>query len=227
MLLLTDTASDSQAVYPAPGQPLRTRDAERSQGAILDAALQEFATSGLGGARMESIAARANVNKRLLYYYFASKEALFLAVLEHCYAHIRDAEQRLRLEDLQPPAAVRRLIAFTWNYYLANPHFLVLLNSENLHRARHLQHSSRIEELNSPLVAMLDQVVRRGQQQRLFRDGVDAVQLYISIAGLCYFYLSNNATLSTVFGRDLHAPEALAERLSHISDVVMGYLERR
>lgn len=211
----------------APAIELRTRDADRTQQAILQAATDEFAASGLGGARVDGIAGRAGVNKRLIYYYFGSKEALFLAVLENAYAQIREAEKALHLQDHDPQTAIRRLIEFTWHYYLCHPEFLTLLNSENLHRARHLEMSARIQEMNSPLIQLLGEVLERGRKEGLFRGGVDPVQLYISIAGLAYFYLSNNPTLSTIFGRDLLAPVALSERLSHINDVVLGYLLRR
>ena len=205
---------------------LRTRDADRTQQEILAAAMAEFSENGLGGARMDTIAERAGINKRLIYYYFESKESLFLAVLEQTYADIRSAERELHLEMTNPAEAVRRLVAFTWNHYLKHPEFLTLLNSENLHRARHLKRSKRIREMNSPLVETLGQVLERGRRDGVFRGGVDAVQLYISIAGLAYFYLSNNPTLSTIFGRDLMSPKALSERLSHITEVVMGYVLR-
>jgi AcrR family transcriptional regulator len=205
---------------------LRSRDADRTQQALLAAATGEFAEQGFSGARMERVAERAGVNKRLIYYYFGSKDELFLAVLEATYAGIRDAERRLALHALPPQEAVRRLVEFTWHYYLEHPEFLTLLNTENLHRARHLADSKRIRELNSPLIQLLGEVLERGRREGLFRGGVDPVQLYISIAGLAYFYLSNNHTLSTVFGRDLASPRALAQRLSHITEVVMGYLLR-
>ncbi|MEO7337870.1 MAG: TetR family transcriptional regulator [Caldimonas sp.] len=215
----------SQIAVAAP--EARTRDADRTQQTILMAAVAEFHEAGLGGARVERIAERAGVNKRLLYYYFGSKDDLFLAVLEHTYADIREAEKLLRLEHVEPVTAIRRLVEFTWDYYLANPQFLTLLNSENLHRATHLKRSARIRELNSPLIALLDDVLQRGQRAKLFRGGIDAIQLYISIASLCYFYLSNNATLSAIFGRSLRTPAALAERLSHSTEVVLGYLLRK
>ena len=205
---------------------LRTRDADRTRQEILRAAMDEFSQSGLGGARIDSIAERAGVNKRLIYYYFGAKDDLFLAVLEQTYADIREAERALHLETADPADAVRRLVAFTWKHYLAHPEFLTLLNSENLHRARHLKQSSRIREMNSPLIQTLGEVLERGRRDGVFRGGVDALQLYISIAGLAYFYLSNNPTLSTIFGRDLMTPKALAERLSHITEVVMGYVLR-
>jgi AcrR family transcriptional regulator len=210
----------------APLSELRTRDADRTQQEILAAAMAEFADGGLGGARIDAIAERAGVNKRLIYYYFSSKEALFLAVLEQTYADIREAERALHLETTRPAEAVRRLVAFTWNHYLEHPEFLHLLNSENLHRARHLKQSKAIRDMNSPLIQTLADVLERGRRDGVFRGGVDAVQLYISIAGLAYFYLSNCHTLSTVFGRDLMTPKGLSERLSHITEVVMGYVLR-
>jgi AcrR family transcriptional regulator len=205
---------------------LRTRDADRTQQEILRAAMDEFSERGLGGARIDSIAERAGVNKRLIYYYFGAKDELFLAVLEQTYADIREAERDLHLETANPADAVRRLVAFTWNHYLTHPEFLTLLNSENLHRARHLKDSTRIREMNSPLIQTLGDVLERGRRDGVFRGGVDALQLYISIAGLAYFYLSNNHTLSAIFGRDLMAPKALSERLSHITEVVLGYVLR-
>ncbi|MDZ4360583.1 MAG: TetR/AcrR family transcriptional regulator [Variovorax sp.] len=202
----------------------RSRDADRSQLAILASARDEFAARGLAGARMDSIAERAGLNKRLIYYYFGSKDDLFLAVLERVYADIRAAEQRLHLDEIEPVEAIRQLVSFTWHYYLEHPEFITLLNSENLHGASHLKRSDRIQEMNSPLVQLLATVLERGKKDDLFRAGVDPVQLYISIASLCYFYLSNNHTLSAIFGRDLRAPKAMAQRLSHMTDLVLGYV---
>ena len=202
------------------------RDPAGTRARILEAARTEFAHRGLGGARVDQITARAGSNKRMIYYYFGSKESLFLAALESAYMQIREAEQSLELTRLAPPAAMRRLVRFTWEYYLAHPEFITLLNSENLHRARHLKQSTAIQALHSPLVAMLEGVLSRGQREGAFRRGVDAVQLYVSIAALGYFYLSNNPTLSTIFGRDLMRPEALRERLRHMTSLVLGYLAK-
>jgi AcrR family transcriptional regulator len=210
----------------APVAEPRQRDADRTQQALLAAARDEFAEHGLGGARVERIAERAGVDKRLIYYYFENKDSLFLAVLEDTYRSIRAAEQQLHLTDLAPAEAVRRLTEFTWNYYLAHPEFLTLLNSENLHRGRHLEQSRRAREMNSPLVQTLGEILERGRAAGVFRGGIDPVQLYISIAGLSYFYLSNNHTLSAIFGRNLLSPKARSERLSHICDVILGYVLR-
>jgi len=202
------------------------RDPARNQGRILKAAVAEFARHGLGGARVDRIAARAGANKRMLYYYFGNKDDLFLAVLEDSYARIRSAERALHLTDVDPREAMRRLVEFTWRYYLQHPEFLTLLNSENLHRARHIRRSRNIVAMHSPFVAMIKQVLDRGARAGAFRRGVDPVQLYISIAGLGYFYLSNRHTLSTIFERDLLAPKSKAERLKHMTGLVLGYLSK-
>jgi AcrR family transcriptional regulator len=209
---------------PSPAGEERLRDADRSQSTILAAARDEFAEHGLGGARVDRIAERAGLNKRLIYYYFEDKDKLFQAVLELTYRDIRQRELELRLQELEPATAVRRLVEFTWDYYLEHPEFLTLLNSANLHRARHLTDSRRARELNSPLIETLAAVLERGRREGVFRGGVDPVQLYVSIAGMAYFYLSNSHTLSAIFGRDLLAPRARAERLSHMTEVILGYL---
>jgi AcrR family transcriptional regulator len=202
------------------------RNPARNQERILKAATEEFARYGLGGARVDRIAARAGANKRMLYYYYGNKEDLFLRVLEARYAHIRHAELGLHLLDLDPVQGMRRLVAFTWEYYLKHPEFLTLLNSENLHRARHLKRSRSIAAMHSPLIALLRDLLLRGERAGKFRKGVDPVQLYISIAALGYFYLSNRHTLSTIFERDLLAPKSKAERLKHMTELVLGYLAK-
>ena len=193
---------------------------------ILGAAVEEFARYGLGGARVDRIAQRARANKRMLYYYFGDKDGLFLAALEDRYDHIRSAERTLELEHLDPREALERLVRFTWEYFLEHPEFMTLLNSENLHKGRHVRRSKRVQDMHSPLVETLRAVLRRGEAQRLFRRGVDPVQLYISIAGEIYFYLSNRYTLSRIFDRDLMAPRALAARSKHVTQMILHSLRR-
>ena len=202
------------------------RDPARTRSKILDAATVEFARYGLGGARVDRIAERAGANKRMLYYYYGSKEELFLAALEESYAHIRNAERDLDLEHRDPREALKRLVEFTWRYYLEHPEFMTLLNSENLHKGRHVQHSQRVRQLHSPLVETLRTILRRGERQGFFRPGIDPVQLYISIAGEGYFYLSNRYTLSRIFDRDLMAPRALAGRARHITQTILNSVRR-
>jgi AcrR family transcriptional regulator len=207
--------------------PIRAaRDAARTEASILAAATDEFARYGLGGARVDRIAERARSNKRMLYYYFGSKDALFLAVLENAYAGIRRAEEGLDLLNTDPVDGVRRLIEFTWEYFTEHPSFLALLNSENLHQAEHLKRSRQIQAMNSPLIATLAVLLRRGQRSGKFRSGVDPLQLYISIAALSYFFLSNSHTLSAVFGRDLFSAPQRNARLKHMIALVLGYLAK-
>jgi AcrR family transcriptional regulator len=206
--------------------PRATRDAKRTEASILAAATAEFARHGLGGARVDRIAERAGSNKRMLYYYFGSKDALFLAVLENAYAGIRRAEEGLDLLNTDPIDGVRRLIEFTWRYFTDHPEFLALLNSENLHEARHLKRSQQIRGMNSPLIETLTVLLRRGQRSGDFRSKVDPLQLYISIAGLSYFFLSNSHTLSAVFGADLFSAKQRKARLEHMISLVLGFLAK-
>jgi AcrR family transcriptional regulator len=200
------------------------RDPEGMRLRILDAAKEEFAAHGLAGARVDRIAAKAGANKRMLYYHVGKKDELYLTVLEGAYEKIRAEERGLDLEHLDPPEAIERLIQFTWNYFLRNPEFLALLNTENLAKARHLKRSTKVKSMHSPFVEMIRTVVRRGVQSGDFVVAVDPVQLYISIAALCFFYLSNAATLSVIFGRDLLNEGARDARLDHMVALVLAAL---
>lgn len=200
------------------------RDPEGMRLRILEAATEEFSRHGLSGARIDRIAKAAGANKRMIYYHVGNKEGLYLAVLEGTYARIRDAERKLNLEAQAPAEAIATLIRFTWQYFIEHPEFLALLNTENLHGARYLKRSGKVKEMHSPFVALIGDVLRRGEKSGEFRAGVDPVQLYISIASLAYFYLSNKATLSVIFGRDLLAEKAKAERLAHMTRLVLDAL---
>jgi AcrR family transcriptional regulator len=216
----------AKAVRDKAARRAVTRDPERTRAAILAAATAEFTAKGLTGARVDAIAKSAGANKRMIYHYFGDKDGLYLAVLEATYEAIRVAEQALHLGDRDPVDGMRELVLFTWRYFLAHPEFLSLLGTENLHKAAYLKRSKRIRELHSPLVGMISALLERGAKARLFRAGVDPVELYITIAALGFFYLSNRHTLSTIFGRDLAAPKSIAAREQHIVDVVLNYLKR-
>lgn len=212
---------------PARRRPSSTRDPERTRAVILNAAIAEFTSKGLSGARIDHIAKRANVNKRMIYYYFTNKEGLYIAVLEETYTAIRTAEIGLNLTGRDPVDGMRELVEFTWHYFIDHPEFLSLLATENFNRARYLKSSRRIRELHSPLIGIISQLLERGTRAGVFRAGIDPVQLYITIASLGFFYLSNRHTLSTIFGRDLSAREALDERGQHVVEVVFDYLAPR
>lgn len=199
----------------------KIRDADATQARILAAAKKEFAKSGLGGARVDEIADRAKANKRMIYHYFGNKEDLFRIVLEEAYTDIRTAEQALELEHLPARDALEKLIRFTWEYYLKNPEFITLVNSENLHKARHLKQSDKIEMLFKRFVGMVGALLDRGVNEGVFRPGIDPVQLNITIAAIGYYYLTNRFTGSIAFQRDLMAPEALEERLAFNIETIM------
>lgn len=199
----------------------KIRDADATQERILAAAKKEFAKSGLGGARVDEIADQANANKRMIYHYFGNKEDLFRIVLEEAYTDIRTAEQALELEHLPARKALEKLIRFTWEYYLKNPEFITLVNSENLHKARHLKKSAKIEILFKRFVNMVGALLDRGVEEGVFRPGIDPVQLNITIAAIGYYYLTNRFTGSIVFQRDLMAPEALEQRLAFNIETIM------
>jgi TetR/AcrR family transcriptional regulator len=202
-----------------------TRNAAKSRQRILDAAETIFATRGLEGTRMAAIADLAGCNQALLYHYFASKDDLFTAVLEQTYAKIRAAEQELELDHLEPVAAMQRLVEFSFDYVRDNPSFIKLINDENMHGAEHLKASpmpaASTHRWSIPSPASLQAGAERGD----FRDGIDPVQLYITVASLAYFFTANRATLSVIF--DLPDQKAcFALRRAHIVDVVLGLFAR-
>jgi len=195
------------------GTKKKTRDAAATKARIIAAAKKEFAKLGLSGARVDEIADRAKANKRMIYHYFGSKEDLFKVVLEAAYLDIRTAEQKLDLDDLPAMDAMEKLVRFTWAYYLKNPEFISLVNSENLHRAKHLKKSKLIPEISRKFVGMVDALLDRGVSEGVFRPSIDPTQLNITIAAIGYYYLTNRHTGSIVFERDLTAAGALEDRL--------------
>jgi AcrR family transcriptional regulator len=217
-----DAGSSSET--PRRARSSGPRDPVRTRAAILAAATHEFTAKGLTGARVDMIAKRSRVNKRMIYHYFGDKEGLYVAVLEATYNAIRTAEIELKLDDHEPLDGMRELVEFTWRYFIKHPEFLSLLGSENLHRSRYLKQSRQIRDLHLPLVGTISGLLERGQQAGVIRPGIDAVQLYISIAALGFFYLSNRHTLSTIFGRNMGTPDNLADRGRHIVEVVLTYL---
>lgn len=205
----------------------RVRDAASTQKRILNAAKREFAKNGLGGARVDIIAERAKTNKRMIYHYFNNKEDLFQRVVEDAYLDIRSAEQKLELEHLPPKQALVVLVEFTWNYYLKNPEFITLVNSENLHKARHLKKSKVINDVSRRFVGMVKDILDRGVKEGVFRRGIDPVQLNITIAAIGYYYLTNRFTGSIVFERDLMNPDALEERLEFNTETILKLVENK
>ncbi|MBT0959443.1 TetR family transcriptional regulator [Alphaproteobacteria bacterium KMM 3653] len=203
--------------------PVR-RDPVQTQANILKAATHEFAAYGFQGARTDRIALDAGIGKRMIFHYFDSKEGLFAAVLEGVYARIRTAEEGLDLTNRSPVEAIAALVGFSFDWYTRNPEFVPLLNEENLHQGRHLRGSHRAKDLTMPLVDKLQDILKRGEEEGVFRSGVDPVDLYISIAAIGYFYFSNTYTLGRIFDRDFAKEELIAKRRSHVIDMISSYL---
>lgn len=208
------------------GREPHARDAAATKQRILNASRAEFARYGYSGARISRISRMAQANKRLLYYYVGNKDALYLEALEAGYRDIRAAEMQLHLEDLPPLKAIEKLVRFTWDYFVANPEFIAMLNTENLHEAKHLKRSKQIGATNSPVVATVARILEKGERDGILRGGIDPLQLYISIASLCYFYLSNRHTLAIVFDKSIKSEKSYAARVDHAVDLLLNGLKR-
>lgn len=204
---------------------LRTPDAARTRQDILRAARQEFAEHGLSGARVDSIATRMRTTKRMIYYYFGSKEGLYLAVLEQVYGDIRSVEQELELASLSPTDAIRHMIDFTFDYEEAHPDFIRLVSIENIHHGRHLAQSSTLRKQNMTVIDTLAAILERGRQDGVFRSDVDALDLHLMISAFCFFRVSNHHTFGMLFNCDLTAPLLRAKHKQMISDAIIRMLE--
>ena len=198
------------------------RNPDRTREAILLAAQDEFARKGLSGGRVDEIARRSRANKRMIYHCFGSKQGLYLAVLERVYENLRGSERTLDLAGMAPEVAIKRLIEFNFDYCRHHPELISLINNENLHRARHLRQSKKVRQLHSPFVRLIDDILKRGVAQGVFRPGLDPVSLYVSIAAMSFFYFSNNWTLSSIFGRPLGSDSACRRQRQHNVDIVLS-----
>lgn len=201
-----------------------TRNAAQTKKAILRAAKEEFSQYGFTGARVDRIAEKYGANKAMIYHYFKSKEGLYRALLEKTYADIRQAESELKITGREPREAIRTLVVFTWDYFVENPDFIAMLNIENLMHGKHIKTLANARLLNAPLIEQLEMVLSSGGDIGLFRKDINPLQLYMSIAALCYFYFSNIHTLSEAFSRDLRTKDAQSERLEHVVDMVLRYV---
>ncbi len=210
----------------AGARPARRHDPERTRQDILAAAHEEFAESGLSGARVDAIAARTRTTKRMIYYYFGSKEGLYLAVLERAYGDIRAVERELRLDDLPPEAAIRAMIDFTFDYQEAHPDFIRLVSIENIHHGRFLARSAPIKALNVTVIASLRRILERGRRDGVFRADMDPVDVHMMISAFCFFRVSNRHTFGVLFERDFASAELQARHKRMIGDAVVGLLQR-
>jgi AcrR family transcriptional regulator len=204
--------------------PERQHDAERTREEILEAAMHEFAAQGFAGARVDEIADRTRTTKRMIYYYFGSKEQLYIAVLERAYATIRSLERDLDVEHLEPADAIRRLAEVTLDHHEAHPEFIRLVSIENIHNAEHMAKSERLTNLNSPVIELIEGVLARGRAQGVFRDDVDAIDVHMMISSFCVFRIANRHTFGSLFGRDMIAPDRRDHYRQMLGDMVVQYL---
>jgi AcrR family transcriptional regulator len=202
----------------------RVRDADRTQREILDVATREFADQGFAGARVDEIAAQTRTTKRMIYYYFGSKEALFVAVLERAYATIRSAEQTIEVDHLEPAAAIRRLAELTFDHHESHPDFIRLVSIENIHRAEHIAGHEELAGQNTPVIELIERILERGRADGSFTREVDAVDLHMMISAFCVFRVANRHTFGAIFDRDL-LDSALRDRYRRmLGDMVVEYL---
>ncbi|MDB5895990.1 MAG: TetR family transcriptional regulator [Rhodoferax sp.] len=211
---------------PATSRTPRTNNPQRTMADILAVATSEFAERGLSGARIDAIADATRTSKRMIYYYFGSKNGLYLAVLEDAYQRIRDIEGELHLEDMAPTEALARLVGFTYDYQLANPDFLRLVANENLHRGEFLAQSVLIREMNETAITALSALCRRGVAAGEFRGDLDPLDLHMSISALCVFNIANRHTFSLIFKHDFDDPQAIARRRASIVEMVLRFVRK-
>jgi AcrR family transcriptional regulator len=227
----TRARAAAAAVAPKPrakarAAPGRTNDPQRTMADIIEVATHEFSEKGLAGARIDVIAQAMRTSKRMIYYYFGSKEGLYIAVLEEAYRRIRSIETELHLDDLAPEDALRKLVGFTVDYQLANPDFVRLVMNENMHRGEFISQSKAIQKLNVPAIEAVRKVYERGRAAGVFRSGVDAVDLHMSISALSVFNVANKHTFSLIFKRDLDSPAAIVARRDSIVEMVVRFVRR-
>lgn len=198
-------------------------NSDRTRRLILKHAMTEFATKGYDGARVDSIARSFGLSKNMLYHYFGSKEGLFIAVLEDAYEGFRARQQDFEIDSADPVEAMRRLIVHTFSAFIENEKFIALLNSENLHKGRHIRRSRLVKSLYNPLIDKIREILRDGVAQGVFKENIDPIHLYISFSALAYHYISNRHTLNAILGIDFSTPRRRAAWRAYISELILNH----
>jgi AcrR family transcriptional regulator len=223
--LTTRARGRSAAPRPALAkQPARQRNADRTRAEILEAAKREFADRGYAGARVDAIAAGTRTTKRMIYFYFGGKEQLYLAVLEQAYGQIRQAEQTVDVDHLDPLSAIRRLAELTFDYQDAHPDFSRLVSIENIDRAEHLAKAPELAKVNTPAIELVARILEDGKRQGVFERDVDAIDVHMLISAFCTFRLANRYTFRAIFGRDMTDKRRRKYYRQMLGDVVTAYL---
>jgi AcrR family transcriptional regulator len=207
------------------GKTPQRRNADATRANILQAALKEFSDRGLPAASTDDIAERCGVNKRMIYYYFGSKEGLYLTALESVYEKLVALEKEIEIEHLDPPAAIEAIINLKIDYYVSNPDFISFLSMENFYKARHLRKSKKLDMFKSPLTQVIARILERGQRSGQFRHDVAPVNFYVSICGLCIMYFTNQHTLGVIFGRRMTRDDNIQRHKRTVIDIVLSYLQ--
>ena len=202
----------------------RRRDPERTRAEILQVATTEFARVGYSGARVDNITALTRTTKRMLYYYFGGKEQLYVSVLEHAYGEIRDMEQQLNLEHLSPVEAIRTLAELTFDYHDKHPEFIRLVADENVNGAEHIR-DSQLGGLNSPILSLIQSILNRGHRDGVFHRRVKAIEVHTLMSALCFYRVSNQATVKAIFGYDMSAPTNRRRQRLFIAEIFSSWLQ--
>lgn len=223
---MTTARKDKQAA-PDNARSGRVQDPEGARRNILEVASAEFALNGLSGARIDEIAARTRFSKRMIYYYFESKEGLYLKALENAYSEVREGEAQLDIEGMSPRDALAKLVEFTFDHHHRHEEFIRMVMIENIHHGQYLKDSKAIRELNVTAIDAIARIYHRGVDEGVFREGLDPVELHWQISALCFFNVSNRATFSMIFGRDFGAPEQLDRLRANTVEMLMRFVEER
>ena len=209
----------------APKQSSRTNDPDRTMAEILAVATKEFADKGLAGARIDEIAAATRTSKRMIYYYFGSKEGLYLAVLEAAYGRMRRIEADLHLKDLSPEVALRNLIEFTYDHHQGNEDFIRLVMTENVQRGAYLGQSKAIQKVNSSALEAIDDLYSRGVKEGVFKKGLTPLEIHSAISALTFFNVSNQHTFGLIFKGKAHSGKAQTLKKSQVVDLITRYVQ--
>jgi AcrR family transcriptional regulator len=201
-------------------------DADKTRSNILDVATQEFAEKGLAGARVDEIAEKTNSSKRMIYYYFGGKDELYRAVLERCYANIREQDEESNIDTLSADDALAAHVGLTFDYQFNHPEFVRLVMNENIHHGEHIIHINGIKERNHMVISSLQAILNKGVSSGQFRDGIDAIDLHMSISALAFFNVSNRYTFSAIFDRDVSTPKAVKKRRKQVVDMILDSVRK-
>lgn len=222
MTTMTESSVDAAQ---APPRKSRKNNPEKTRENILQAAIAEFVQQGLAGARVDAIAERTQTSKRMIYYYFGSKEQLYVEVLEKLYGDIRSTEVDLHLGELEPREGIRRLVEFTFDHHDRNVDFVRIVCNENMHKGEYIKQSSAIRAMNKTVLHALDEVLERGAKASLFRQGLAALDVHLLISSFCFYRVSNKHTFGEIFQIDFSEEAHKVRHREMIVETVLRFLQ--